>query len=71
DLVGDIVDDLVSGPPVALKAAKQVIQDGQEASLEAALGMEKQAFAVLATTDDMLEGVTAFRQNREPDFQGE
>jgi enoyl-CoA hydratase / 3-hydroxyacyl-CoA dehydrogenase len=71
DLVGEIVDDLVSGPPVALKAAKQVIQDGQEASLEAALAMEKKSFAVLATTDDMLEGVTAFRQNREPNFEGE
>ncbi|SDK59421.1 enoyl-CoA hydratase / 3-hydroxyacyl-CoA dehydrogenase [Natronorubrum texcoconense] len=71
DRAGEIVDDLVSGPPVALKAAKQVIQDGQDASLEVALGMEKQAFAVLATTDDMLEGVTAFRQNREPHFEGE
>jgi enoyl-CoA hydratase / 3-hydroxyacyl-CoA dehydrogenase len=71
ELVDDIIDDLISGPPVALKAAKQVIQDGQEASLEAALAMEKKSFAVLATTDDMLEGVTAFRQNREPQFEGE
>ncbi|NGM70411.1 3-hydroxybutyryl-CoA dehydrogenase [Natronolimnobius sp. AArcel1] len=71
DTVDDIVDDLVSGPPVALKAAKQVIQNGPEASLETALEMEKQAFAVLATTDDMLEGVTAFREDREPNFTGE
>ncbi|WP_408960230.1 3-hydroxyacyl-CoA dehydrogenase/enoyl-CoA hydratase family protein [Natrinema sp. 74] len=71
ELVGEIVDDLVSGPPVALKAAKQVINDGPEASLEAALAMEKQAFAVLSTTDDMYEGVAAFRQDREPQFEGE
>ncbi|GAA0243451.1 3-hydroxyacyl-CoA dehydrogenase/enoyl-CoA hydratase family protein [Halobacterium noricense] len=71
NFVDKIVDDLVSGPPVALKAAKRVIQDGQEASLEAALAMEKQSFAVLATTDDMLEGVKAFRQNRKPQFEGE
>lgn len=71
DVVGEIVEDLVSGPPIALKAAKRVINDGPEASLEAALAMEKQAFAVLSTTDDMLEGVTAFRQNREPQFEGE
>ncbi|MFC6719241.1 3-hydroxyacyl-CoA dehydrogenase/enoyl-CoA hydratase family protein [Natrialbaceae archaeon GCM10025810] len=71
ETVDDIVDDLVSGPPIALKAAKEVINDGQEASLETALKMEKHAFALLATTDDMLEGVTAFRQNREPRFEGE
>ncbi|WP_254532998.1 3-hydroxyacyl-CoA dehydrogenase/enoyl-CoA hydratase family protein [Natrinema gelatinilyticum] len=71
EIVADIVDDLVSGPPIALKAAKEVINDGQEASLETALKMEKHAFALLSTTDDMLEGVTAFRQNREPQFEGE
>ncbi|KDE59154.1 3-hydroxybutyryl-CoA dehydrogenase [Halostagnicola sp. A56] len=71
ELVDDIVSDLVSGPPVALKAAKQVINDGQEASLEAALAMEKQSFALLTTTDDMYEGVTAFRRNRAPEFTGE
>ncbi|UHQ98781.1 3-hydroxyacyl-CoA dehydrogenase NAD-binding domain-containing protein (plasmid) [Natrinema zhouii] len=71
DRVSELVDDLVSGPPVALKAAKRVINDGQDASLKAALAMEKQSFAVLATTDDMLEGVTAFRRNREPQFEGE
>ena len=71
DLVDDVVDDLVSGPPVALKVAKEVIHDGQEASLESALAMEKKSFALLATTDDMYEGVAAFRQDREPQFEGE
>ncbi len=71
DVVDDVVSDLVSGPPVALKAAKQVINEGQETSLDAGLSMEKQSFALLTTTDDMLEGVTAFRENREPEFTGE
>ncbi|WP_459887431.1 3-hydroxyacyl-CoA dehydrogenase/enoyl-CoA hydratase family protein [Halostagnicola bangensis] len=71
DVVDDIVSDLVSGPPVALKAAKQVINEGQETSLDAGLSMEKQSFALLTTTDDMLEGVTAFRENRDPEFTGE
>ncbi|WP_323174142.1 3-hydroxyacyl-CoA dehydrogenase NAD-binding domain-containing protein [Natrialba sp. PRR66] len=70
-VVGDIVDDLVSGPPIALKAAKRVINEGQEAGLDAALAMEKQSFALLSTTDDMYEGVTAFRENRDPEFEGE
>ncbi|ARS91842.1 3-hydroxyacyl-CoA dehydrogenase/enoyl-CoA hydratase family protein [Natrarchaeobaculum aegyptiacum] len=70
-LVDEVVSDLTANAPLALKLAKDVIHDGQEAGLEAALAMEKKSFGLLATTDDMYEGVTAFRQNREPDFQGE
>ncbi|WP_313696301.1 3-hydroxyacyl-CoA dehydrogenase/enoyl-CoA hydratase family protein [Halorarum halobium] len=71
DVVDDYVEDLVSGPPVALKVAKKVINDGQDASLETALNLESQGFGLLVSTDDMLEGVTAFRDDREPEFEGE
>ncbi|WP_121743136.1 3-hydroxyacyl-CoA dehydrogenase/enoyl-CoA hydratase family protein [Natronorubrum halophilum] len=71
DLVDDVVSDLTANAPLALKVAKEVIHDGQEAGLEAALAMEKKSFGLLATTDDMYEGVTAFRRNREPRFEGE
>ena len=70
DVVAEYVDDLVSGPPVALKVAKKVINDGQDASLETALNLESQGFGLLVSTDDMLEGVTAFRDDREPEFEG-
>ena len=70
DVVGEYVDDLVTGPPVALKVAKKVINDGRDASLDVALDMESQGFGLLISTDDMLEGVTAFRDDREPEFEG-
>jgi enoyl-CoA hydratase/3-hydroxyacyl-CoA dehydrogenase len=31
--------------------------------------MESQGFGLLTTTDDMLEGVQAFRNDREPNFE--
>jgi len=69
DAVAAFVDDLADGPRTALKVAKRVIDDGQDASLDTGLDVESQGFGLLTTTDDMVEGVTAFRDDREPEFQ--
>ncbi|MFB6093099.1 MAG: 3-hydroxyacyl-CoA dehydrogenase/enoyl-CoA hydratase family protein [Haloquadratum sp.] len=69
ETVEEFVDDIASGPTTALKVAKQVINEGQDASLEAGLKLESQGFGLLTTTDDMIEGVKAFREDREPDFE--
>ena len=70
DVLEEWVSDLVSGAPIALKLAKKVIDDGQDSSLETALEYESKAFGLLASTEDMVEGVTAFREDREPEFRG-
>ena len=70
DLVEGYVSDFVAGPPIALKLAKRVIHDGQGACLETGLEYESKAFGLLASTDDMVEGVRAFREDREPEFEG-
>ena len=71
EVCSEFVDDLVSGPPIALKMAKRVMNEGRDASLEGGLEMESQAFGLLFTTDDMLEGTAAFAEDREPEFTGE
>jgi enoyl-CoA hydratase/3-hydroxyacyl-CoA dehydrogenase len=68
--VEEIVDDLAAGPPIALKLAKRVIHDGQDADLESSLEYEKKAFGLLMGTDDMVEGVRAFHEDRPPAFEG-
>jgi enoyl-CoA hydratase/3-hydroxyacyl-CoA dehydrogenase len=68
--VEEYVSDMVQGPPIALKVAKNAIDRGQDVDLESGLKLEKQGFSVLMTTDDMIEGVTAFREDREPNFEG-
>ncbi|ELY67824.1 3-hydroxyacyl-CoA dehydrogenase/enoyl-CoA hydratase family protein [Natrinema versiforme] len=69
--VEEFVDDLHSGPPIGLKVAKKVMNEGQDASLDAALAMESQGFGLLISTDDVLEGTAAFAEDREPEFEGE
>jgi enoyl-CoA hydratase/3-hydroxyacyl-CoA dehydrogenase len=71
ELIEDVTSDLANGPQTALEVAKKVIQQGQNASLDTGLTLESQGFGLLATADDMLEGVAAFNQDPEADFGGE
>ncbi|SER79126.1 3-hydroxyacyl-CoA dehydrogenase/enoyl-CoA hydratase family protein [Natrinema salaciae] len=71
ETVDEFVDDLRSGPPIGLKVAKKVMNEGEDASMEAALAMESQGFGLLSSTDDVLEGTAAFAEDREPEFEGE
>jgi enoyl-CoA hydratase/carnithine racemase len=52
-----------SGPSVALRAAKQAIDDGLELDLDSALRLESALFAGLFATDDQKIGMTSFLEN--------
>jgi enoyl-CoA hydratase/3-hydroxyacyl-CoA dehydrogenase len=70
DVCEAFVDDVATGPPVGLAFAKKVMNRSEDASLEAALTMESQSFGLLMSTDDVLEGTTAFMEDRDPEFEG-
>jgi enoyl-CoA hydratase/3-hydroxyacyl-CoA dehydrogenase len=70
DAVASAVDDIAGGPPVGLRAAKRVFDSGADTSIPANLLLESQAFGLLLTTDDVREGVAAFRADRDPKFEG-
>jgi len=52
----------VSGPAVALRAAKQAVDEGLELDLDAALRLETALFAGLFATEDQATGMTSFVQ---------
>ncbi|MCB2188470.1 MAG: enoyl-CoA hydratase/isomerase family protein [Deltaproteobacteria bacterium] len=56
---------------MALRAIKQLINDGFDIALERGLSMEAEIFATCFTSPDQKEGMTAFLEKRKPDFQGE
>jgi enoyl-CoA hydratase/carnithine racemase len=58
-----------AGPPLAYAAIKRAVYDGL-GSLEEALRREREAQLRLLHTQDMLEGVMAWAQKRQPNFQG-
>jgi 2-(1,2-epoxy-1,2-dihydrophenyl)acetyl-CoA isomerase len=68
--VTDIADSLLAGAPVAQMFAKQGLDRSGEVSFEEALAWEGQSQSICFATEDVLEGLAAFREKRSPDFQG-
>jgi enoyl-CoA hydratase len=62
--------ELVQKAPAALKVAKALINKGSEISLDAAIALEREGFGVVASTEDLQEGVSAFIEKRKPLFKG-
>ncbi|MCS7124275.1 MAG: enoyl-CoA hydratase-related protein [Candidatus Bathyarchaeota archaeon] len=62
--------ELAQKAPIALKVAKTLINKGAEISLNAALALEREGFGVVASTEDLQEGVSAFIEKRKPVFKG-
>ncbi|TKR25333.1 enoyl-CoA hydratase/isomerase family protein [Natronomonas salsuginis] len=64
------IDHIATGPTVALKTSKQLIEQGFSTSLKDALDNEAVAQAVVFDSHDHAEGATAFLEGREPKFEG-
>jgi enoyl-CoA hydratase/carnithine racemase len=62
--------DLAGKAPVALKVAKALISKGANIGLESALALEREGFGVVASTEDLQEGVKAFMEKRKPVWKG-
>jgi enoyl-CoA hydratase/carnithine racemase len=55
---------------VALRAAKQAVNQGLEAPLHTGIQMEINQFAMTLLSGDAREGMTAFLEKRKPVFGG-
>ena len=62
-------EKLARGPPIAQRFTKRAMLRGW-GDVEAGLEIENQAFGHLASTDDLMEGVSAFMSDRDPEFEG-
>jgi enoyl-CoA hydratase/carnithine racemase len=66
----ELVKPYVTGPSLALRAAKLAVDGGLNLDLASGLALESQLFAGLFATDDRVEGTTAFVEKRKPTFTG-
>ncbi len=56
--------------PLALRQAKQALQQAFEGPLGSGLEFERKAFVMLAGSEDRREGIDAFLGKRKPEFKG-
>ncbi len=68
--VREFVERIASGPTVALRESKQLLNQGLESSLEQAVRNEAAAQAAVFDTADHAEGVEAFMERRRAEFDG-
>ncbi|QLG50502.1 enoyl-CoA hydratase-related protein [Natrinema halophilum] len=68
--VDEFVEKIVSGPPIALRHANRLLGEGLEKSLDQALTDEAVAQGIVFETEDHEEGVRAFLEDRDPEFEG-
>jgi enoyl-CoA hydratase len=67
----NIATKIAALPPLAITQIKEAVLFGQDASLDAALAIERKAFQLLFSTSDQKEGMRAFLEKRKPEFCGE
>jgi enoyl-CoA hydratase len=61
---------IATRPRLAVRLAKEAVLRAFELPLSDALAAERQAFALLAASDDRREGIAAFLEKRAPQFRG-
>lgn len=68
--VRQFAQELAGKAPVAMKVAKALIEKGADVDLESALALEREGFGVVASSEDLQEGVSAFTEKRKPTWKG-
>jgi 2-(1,2-epoxy-1,2-dihydrophenyl)acetyl-CoA isomerase len=62
--------ELAKGPPLAFERIKAAVRESFRGGIEDALAREKAGQLELLGSNDMMEGVLAWAQRREPEFRG-
>jgi 2-(1,2-epoxy-1,2-dihydrophenyl)acetyl-CoA isomerase len=70
DEVSALAGELAAGAPLAQRFIKAGLDRSFEMPFEDALAYERRAQSLLLASEDVVEGVTAFVQKREPGFKG-
>ncbi|HEY9525855.1 MAG TPA: enoyl-CoA hydratase-related protein [Anaerolineales bacterium] len=65
-----LAEEIAGRAPIAVRAAKKMINQTFEQSLSEGLAAEKQAFYNLFASEDQKEGMQAFIEKRNPEWKG-
>lgn len=66
-----LAEEIIPQGPVAVKMAKIAINKGIQVDLQSGLAVEQGCYAQVIPTKDRIEGLTAFKEKRKPQYRGE
>ena len=70
DRIAELAGKMAAHSPVALEFAKKAVKAGSRMDLEQGIEYEAELFSALFATEDKNEGIDAFLEDREPEFEG-
>jgi len=70
DRAKEILRRVTKNGPLAVRMVLESIYRGMDTTLVEATGVESSLFGLLASTEDVREGMTAFLEKRKPEFKG-
>ena len=66
----ELAQQISNNAPLSIRFIKQAINQGMQVSLESGLDYERYAAAIVVSSEDRKEGMTAFVEKRAPQFRG-
>ncbi|MFB6166422.1 MAG: enoyl-CoA hydratase/isomerase family protein [Haloarculaceae archaeon] len=70
DRAAAYVENIATGPTVALSTSKRLLRQGFESDLDQAIANEAAGQSAVFETHDHEEGASAFMEQRDPEFEG-
>jgi enoyl-CoA hydratase len=70
DRAKEVLRKVTRNGPLAVRMILESIYRGMDSTLAEATGVESTLFGLLASTEDVKEGMTAFLEKRKPEFKG-
>jgi enoyl-CoA hydratase/carnithine racemase len=70
DAALELARRVAAGPPIATRLAKQAVLAADDTGLSAGLEVERRLYELAMATEDRIEGLDAFLEKREPEFEG-
>jgi enoyl-CoA hydratase/carnithine racemase len=67
----DLAMQIATKAPIAVQLSKKAINEGPDMEYEKAFEFEAQLVKQVSQTEDLLEGIMAFVEKRQPEFKGE
>lgn len=65
-----LAEEMAQRSPLAMSCVKEALYSGLDLTLDQGMRMELDLYLLLFTTQDRIEGITAFNEKRKPEFEG-